>query len=81
MLARLVGYSSDPFPEDVPTWRFDIVVSERNHPELTATLSLGGVVFIVESSKQGPIYQLCRAIRDARGNTYDSLVGVEFGSD
>ena len=78
MLARLTGYSSKPSLSGVPICHFDIELCEIRRPVITDTISLAFVIMISSSHKEGPLYRLCRAIRDAKVGDYAPLIGVEF---
>lgn len=79
MLARLNAYSKGTSRDGMQAWHFDIDVRDSGTPLFVETISLEAVTLIADAHKQGPLYQLCRAIRDAEEGRYEALVGTEFG--
>ncbi|QIE22600.1 hypothetical protein [Caballeronia sp. SBC2] len=80
MPARLVAYSSETSPDGVSIWHFHIEVHEASKPVIAETISLEVVNLIAAAHKDGPLYCLCRSIRDAEEGDYEALIGVDFGS-
>jgi hypothetical protein len=79
MRARLTAYSSEPSTDEVPSWRFHIEVLDSGKPLFAETISLEAVILIASARKNGPLYRLCRSIRDATDGYYEALIGVDFG--
>jgi len=80
MLARLIACALIASPHRRPTWRFEIEVHEAGGTFLTKTVTLPSIHLIAESDKAGPLYDLCRAIRDAEERDYETFIGKDFGA-
>ena len=78
MPARLIAYSSKSPPDAAPIWRFDIKTHNVNDVVTTDTASFETVALIASANKNGALYSLCRAIRDAKETDYEALIGTEF---
>jgi len=80
MIARLVSYSREK-RRGILSWCITFELVGESELLLTESLSLAGAVMIADAHIGGPLYELCRAIRDARDGEYEHLIGVEFCTD
>jgi len=79
MRARLITCSLD-YKAESPIWSFKIELLNKDRAAVE-TLPARSIFFIADKDNDGALYELCRAIRDAKEWHYDALIGVEFGAD